>query len=82
MNRNRLYAGNTPYTTTEDEPQAALSAYGSLREARSIAGRETDRPRGFAFITFESSENAETAMQLNGQDPGGRRLVADAARPR
>ena len=82
MNRNRLYAGNIPYTTTEDELQAAFSAYGSLSEVRIITERETGRSRGFAFVTFESSENAETAMQLNGQDPGGRPLVVNAARPR
>ena len=82
MNQNRLYAGNIPYTTTEDELQAAFSAYGSIREVRIITDRETGRSRGFAFVTFESSENAETAMQLNGQDLGGRRLVVNAVRPR
>ena len=82
MNQNRLYVGNIPYTTTEDELQEAFSAYGSLREVRIITDRETGRSRGFAFVTFESAENAETAMQLNGQDLGGRRLVVNAARPR
>ena len=82
VNQNRLYVGNIPYTTTEDELQATFSAYGSLREVGIITDRETGRSRGFAFITFESSENAETPMQLNGQDLGGRRLVVNAARPR
>ena len=82
MNRNRPCTGNIPYTTTEDGLQAALSACGPLREVRILTDRETGRSRGFPFVTFESPENTETAMQLNGQDLGGRRLIVNAARPR
>lgn len=54
MNRNRPCTGNIPYTTTEDDLQAAFSACGSLSEVRIITDRETGRSRGFAFVAFES----------------------------
>ena len=82
MNQNKLYVGNIPYTTTEDELQATFAPYGSLREVKIITDRETGRSRGFAFVTFDDSEGAEAATQLNGQDLGGRRLVVNVARPR
>ena len=82
MNQNKLYVGNIPYTTTEDELQATFAPYGPLRELKIITDRETGRSRGFAFVTFDSHESAEAATQLNGQDFGGRRLVVNIARPR
>ena len=82
MNENRLYVGNIPYSTTEDELQATFAPYGSLREVKIIMDRETGRSRGFAFVTFDRREGAEAATELNGQDLGGRRLVVNVARPR
>ena len=82
MNRNRPCAGNVPYTTTEDGLQATLSAFGPLREVRIMPDRETGRSRGFPFVTFESPENAGTAMRPKGQGLGGRRLLVNAARLR
>ena len=61
MKQNRLYVGNVPYTTTEDELQATFAACGSLREVKIITDCETGRPGGFAFVAFETSEDAETA---------------------
>ena len=82
MNQNKLYVGNIPYSTTEDELQATFAPYGPLREVKIITDRETGRSRGFAFVTFDNFEGAEAATQLNGQDLGGRRLVVNVARPR
>ena len=82
MNQNKLYVGNIPYSTTEDELQATFAPYGPLQEVKIITDRETGRSRGFAFVTFDNSEGAEAATQLNGQDLAGRRLVVNVARPR
>ena len=68
MNRNKLYVGNIPYSTTEDELQATFAPCGPLRKFDFFTDRETGRSRGFAFATFDRVEGAETAAQLNGQD--------------
>ena len=83
MNQNKLYVGNIPYTTTEDDLHAAFGAYGSLQEVKIITDRDTGRSRGFAFVTFDTPQGAETAAtELNDQPLGGRRLVVNVARPR
>jgi len=41
------------------------------------------RPRGFGFITMETKEGAEAAIQtLNGKNVDGRDLMVNEARPR
>ena len=82
MKQNKLYVGNIPYTTTEADLQASFSAYGQVEEVKIITDRETGRSRGFGFVTFDSQEDAEAAMALNGQEMGGRRMVVNVARPR
>jgi RNA recognition motif-containing protein len=41
------------------------------------------RPRGFGFVTMESKENAEAAIQaLHGKNVDGRDLTVNEAKPR
>ena len=42
--------------------------FGTLADAKLIMDRETGRSRGFAFITFTESRDAEEAIKsLNGE---------------
>lgn len=44
--------------------------------------RETGRPRGFAFVTMDSGEAMNSAIDaLNGQECQGRALVVNEAKP-
>jgi len=43
----------------------------------------TGRPRGFAFVTMGTAEEAKTAAEkMNGVDLGGRQLTVNEARPK
>jgi RNA recognition motif-containing protein len=43
----------------------------------------TGRPRGFAFVTMGTAEEAKAAIEgLNGKDLGGRALTVNEARPK
>jgi heterogeneous nuclear ribonucleoprotein A1/A3 len=45
--------------------------------------RETGRPRGFAFVTFSTDEEAAAAIEkFNGYEMGGRALRVNAAEER
>ena len=45
--------------------------------------RATNRPRGFAFVTMSTKEEADKAIQgLNGKPLDGRALTVNEARPR
>jgi len=52
-------------------------------EANLMMDRVTGRPRGFAFVTMSSPEEAQKAIEaLNGKEMDGRALTVNVARPR
>ena len=54
--------------TTNDDLREAFGRYGSVSDAKVIMDRDTGRSRGFAFISFAESRDAEDAMRgLNGE---------------
>src|SRR5262245_42168545 len=79
----KLFVGNLSFNTTENELQDAFSAHGTVVEANLMMDRATGRPRGFAFVTMGSPEEAQRAIEaLNGKEFGGRTLTVNVARPR
>src|SRR5271167_1151371 len=80
---NKLFVGNLSFDTTENDLQDAFAAFGTVSEANLMMDRMTNRPRGFAFITMSSSEEAQKAIAgLNGRELSGRALTVNVARPR
>ncbi len=79
----KLFVGNLEFKVTENDLQDAFAAYGAVVEANLVTDRMTGRPRGFAFVTMSSPEEAQKAIDgLNGKDLGGRALTVNIARPR
>jgi RNA recognition motif-containing protein len=77
----RLYVGNLPFTTTNDELKDIFSEFGEVTSANVITDRDTGRSRGFGFV--EMSSGAESAIEaLHGQDLSGRPLTVNEAKPR
>ena len=63
--------------------QDAFAAHGTVTEANLMMDRATGRPRGFAFITMGTPEEAQKAIDaLNGSTLDGRSLTVNTARPR
>src|SRR5436309_8531864 len=80
---NKLFVGNLSFNTTENDLQDAFAAHGTVTEANLMMDRATGRPRGFAFITMATAEEAQKAIEaLNGSDLDGRSLTVNEARPR
>ncbi|HEC21784.1 MAG TPA: RNA-binding protein [Chloroflexi bacterium] len=80
---NRLYVGNLPYSTNEDELRAAFEEYGTVTSVSIITERDTGRSKGFGFVEMSTEEEATEAMNaMNGVQFGGRTLRVDRARPR
>ena len=79
----KLFVGNLSFNTTENDLQDAFAAHGSVVEANLMTDRATGRPRGFAFVTMGSPEEAQKAIEaLNGADLDGRSLTVNEARPK
>jgi len=79
MQQNKLYVGNFPYSVDEDQLRDLFSPYGEIEELALIMDRETGRSKGFAFITFETQQAAEAALEKNGIDLSGRALRVNMA---
>ncbi len=79
----KLFVGNLSFNTTENDLQDAFAAHGVVTEANLMTDRATGRPRGFAFVTMGTPEEAKTAAEkINGTDFGGRQLTVNEARPK
>jgi len=79
----KLYVGNLPYDTAENQLQDLFAQAGSVESVKVMRDMATGRARGFAFVEMASDDEAQAAItQLNGQDMGGRALTVNEARPK
>jgi RNA recognition motif-containing protein len=80
---NKLFVGNLSFETTENDLRNLFAAHGTVTEANLIMERVTNRPRGFAFVTMSTDEEAQKAIAaVNGKDMGGRAVTVNVAKPR
>ncbi len=78
----KLYVGNLPYNTTEDDLRNLFGQAGTVKSASVIKDRETGRSKGFGFVEMETEAEAQQAIsQFNGYSMGGRPLKVNPARP-
>jgi cold-inducible RNA-binding protein len=79
----KLYVGNLAFDATENELQDLFAPHGPVLEVNLVQDRITGKARGFAFVTMETKEGADAAIQtLSGRDFHGRALTVSEARPR
>lgn len=79
----KLYVGNLSFNTSEADLRDAFGAFGSLSDVFVAMDRDTGRPRGFAFVTFNTAEESQLAAEkMNGAELGGRPLTVNEAKPR
>lgn len=83
MAATRLFVGNIPYTTTDEELRDLFATAGAVKSARIITDFDTRRSKGYGFVEMTTAEEAEKAIQtLNGSSLNGRSIVVSEARPR
>jgi cold-inducible RNA-binding protein len=79
----KLFVGNLSFNTTENDLHDAFAAHGTVVEANLMVDRVSGRPRGFAFVTMSTPEEAQKAITaLNGAPLDGRNLTVNIARPK
>jgi len=79
----KLFVGNLDFRTTQEEVEALFSQVGPLEDVFLPTDRATGRPRGFAFVTYQSDEKAAEAIEkFNGYELAGRALRVNQAEER
>jgi cold-inducible RNA-binding protein len=82
MSNSKIYVGNLPFSANEQELGDMFSQYGQITECKLITDRYSGRSKGFAFITFNSSDEANAALVMNGNDMDGRNIRVNIAEDR
>lgn len=78
----KLYVGNLPYSTTDNDLRDMFAGVGEVASATIIMDKMSGRSKGFGFVEFANDADADKAIeQFNGKDMGGRPLTVNEARP-
>jgi RNA recognition motif-containing protein len=80
---NKLFVGGISWNTDERTLRDAFEDVGEVTEAKIITDRETGRSRGFGFVSFANSADAQRAIQeLDGAMLDGRNIRVNEANDR
>ena len=78
----KLYVGGLPYSTTNEELEAAFAKAGNVVSATVIIDKMSGRSKGFGFVEMSTEDEAKAAIDMfNGQDFDGRNISVSEARP-
>ncbi|KAG7352337.1 RNA-binding region RNP-1 containing protein [Nitzschia inconspicua] len=79
----KLYVGNLDYQTDEQRLRDEFSQFGTVTEVFLPTERNTNRPRGFGFVTLATREAAEKAIsKMDQAQLDGRTIRVNESRPK
>lgn len=79
----KLFVGNLPYTTTNDELGEFFAQFGEVLSAAVIMDRATGRSKGFGFVEMTNDAEADAAIAAgDGAEFENRKLTVSEARPK
>lgn len=83
MSQCRLFVGNLSYQTGENDLQDYFAQAGAVTSVNLMMDRVTGKSRGFAFVEYATTEEAQKAIeQFHNKDFQGRAITVNVARPR
>ncbi len=82
----KLFVGNLPYTTTNEELGEFFAQFGEVLSAAVIMDRTTGRSKGYGFVEMTDDTAADAAITAADSEAGaeldGRKLTVSVARPK
>lgn len=76
----QLYVKHIPASFDTDSLRNLFSGYGNITEINYPIDKKTTLPKGYAFLTFETLEAAERALEKNNFEVEGQSLVVEMAK--
>lgn len=82
VNPKKLFIGNLPWSTTEDDLRQVFAEFGEIVEIRLITDKMSGRSKGIAFVEFATEEEAQAAIAgTQNLELDGRTVNVSVARP-
>lgn len=79
----KLFVGGLAWAATDEDLRAAFAECGEVKEATVVKFPDSGRSKGFGFVEYATTEEAETAKkELDGKEIAGRKIMIDFARPK
>ncbi len=79
----KLYVGNLPKATTDDQLKTLFAQAGSVTLAEVVKDRKSGEAKGFAFVTLADQAAADKAISMfNGYSLGGNEIKVNVAKPK
>lgn len=77
----KLYVGNLSFDATESDLTELFNGVGAVRNSEIVTHRDTEKSKGFGFVTMNSIEEAKRAVsELHDKEFMGRRLVVSGSK--
>lgn len=77
----KLFVGGLAWATTDDTLREFFAQVGTVVSASVIMDRASGRSKGFGFVEMSTEEEAQKALELDGQELDGRAVAIKEARP-
>ncbi|XP_059284504.1 heterogeneous nuclear ribonucleoprotein 1-like [Lycium ferocissimum] len=78
----KIFVGGLPPTLTEDGFRTYFETYGNITDVAIMYDQQTNRPRGFGFISFDSEDAVDRVLHKTYHDVSGKQVEVKRALPK
>lgn len=79
MPQNKIFIGNLSFNLDKSDLTELFEQFGTITEVVIPTNRDNGRPRGFAFVTFETQEAAQNSLTFDNKEVDGRNIAVKIA---
>ncbi|GER52239.1 RNA-binding (RRM/RBD/RNP motifs) family protein [Striga asiatica] len=78
----KIFVGGLPPTLSEDGFRQYFETYGEVTDVVIMYDQQTNRPRGFGFISFDSEDAVDRVLHKTFHDLNGKQVEVKRAQPK
>jgi len=78
----KIFVGGLSSTTVQDDIHKYFSKFGEVDEAMLMFDRQTNRHRGFGFVTFVEEDTVDRVCEIHFHEISGKRVECKKAQPK
>ncbi|KAH0451541.1 hypothetical protein IEQ34_018840 [Dendrobium chrysotoxum] len=78
----KIFVGGLPPTLSDSEFREYFEAFGVVTDVVVMYDQNTQRPRGFGFVSFDSEDSVDRVVQKQFHDLGGKAVEVKRALPK